>query len=286
MKRGDKDKTETAYQRLANELCEVDVSDLTLKGQDVKLDEFKRYPITEFGLPEDVAALFARLCRDKGHTVSVFQISDAPPEMEGPGLGGLYGLQYDWEDAGSVEHSVWISEKLRAIATGIERAKAILRERESRGLDSDPTDLARRARAFAFKRIREREEMQKEIDEGLRRILGPYPRRGAPMNLEGITLVRIPNGRGWTQLAFHGDQLRDLIRYSGVYRPATTPDLAVVGHFHLQMVVLRQSIPVVFTGHLVPSRVPRRPGMISHVGFPSITYGRELSIWLTRGPFN
>lgn len=277
---------EREYERLAMELCQVDVRELTLRSQGLEVAQFGKGPITEFGLPEDVAVLFARRNRDNGGGVRIFHMAETPPEMEGLSFGGLFGLQYDWQDVADIERSVWISERLRAIATAIETAEAIRRQRGSRALQTDSADHERRIRALAIRNIANRERMRVEIDEGLRRILGPYPKRSAPMVPAGIALVTIDTGRGWTQLALHGGQLRTLIRRGGVYTPPRAPDLIVMGHFHLQMVIVRRKTPVVFSGHLVMSRVHRRPGMTSHVGSPLISYGNELSITLIRGPFS
>jgi hypothetical protein len=273
------------YARLAEELCQVGIETLSLKAQGIETGEYTSWHVTEFGLPEDVAVLLATRCLDAGHGLNVFRVSGTPqdpPEMQ---LDGHLGIQYSWDAVDTIEKSVRLCEQLRAIATGIEAYDRVFRYRAARGLETSPEVYHSEALGRARRKIRERESMWSEIDRGLSRIVGPYPPGSKRVTLRGARLVKIGKENPWFQLILHGDQLRRLNRENGYYKPPQT-HLVSLGHYHVQMVILRGKIPIVFSGHLLPSRISRRPGMVSHVGWPTLTYGEELHIFLMRGPFN
>ena len=82
----------------------------------------------------------------------------------------------------------------------------------------------------------------------------------------------------------HGE-LRELIRKNAVLALPMKPDVVLMGHYHIQMALLRAGIPVLFTGHWVSRPFERRPGVISHLGGPELIFGEELKIKFRRGPF-
>ena len=70
--------------------------------------------------------------------------------------------------------------------------------------------------------------------------------------------------------AIHGDKLLDLIRRDRYEVLPVKSDIITMGHFHLQMVMMRNNTWILHSGHFSNSKMPREKGFLSHMCAPNM----------------
>jgi len=101
----------------------------------------------------------------------------------------------------------------------------------------------------SLKKVKQRNQMWNEIDEGLERLL--VGRKGQKRVMLQETKTLSPGGfKLWTM---HGQQLKELVREQTFAIRPKKVDVVVLSHYHIQMVMKRFGAWVVFSGHWTTS---------------------------------
>ena len=109
----------------------------------------------------------------------------------------------------------------------------------------------------------ERKKLWNIIEEGIRRLL-VYP-KDPSKNKVGQYSTTKPF-KGLEIRTLHGHELNKLIKQNEYDVPLVKSDIIAMGHFHLQMVLIRNSTWILHTGHFLTSKMSREIGFLSHLG--------------------
>lgn len=120
--------------------------------------------------------------------------------------------------------------------------------------------------------LSQRSSMWHEIYEGLRRLfVMPLEEWKNEKRIEG----NLSFYNGFLIRALHGHQLRRLMRQDRYNVTSQKPDLLVLGHYHLQMVLRKFDTWILMIGHWRLYSTPRKKGVISHLGAPRVTIEKD-----------
>jgi len=262
---------------ISNEIG-IDINDIRLKNYEVKINDCKncsrRWRFVDRGLSEKNIALYVyfldknnikNYCIGKGF----FEESNTSKAR--------YAICFETNTIDVLETVIRKSDIIKAIYSGKFSTEIDVNKiQQYRVLKKD--DIEKIFFSKVSSNVKSRRRMWNEIDEGIRRIIGRKPNNCRTTILPDATINKIKNCR---ILSLHGHQLRDLIQNNYYALDANgeniNVDLMMMGHYHLLMIMIRYNTIILLTGCFVGNRIGYREEFISHIGGPSLTFGKKIN---------
>jgi len=260
----------SAFTDEANNVIGLDISDLNFKNYQYDIQEFSSsthddWQFIDFGLSEENICLYLYCMNDNG--VTDFCIVNGKPDNIPNIPMHDYAICFREDAIPSHEEVIKKAENIKAIYYATQKTRnLVFNFQKHRDLSSNDIQniLSGRIRSSLHNRRR----MWHEIEEGLRRILGPKP---IGCNRDILQESQYTPVKKYLLLSIHGDQLRDFIRSNCYAVDSNNNDINVdaliLGHFHIEMIMIRFNTLIILNGHWLESIHPHRDEFLTHIGY-------------------
>jgi len=238
---------------------------LTLQDENVFLKNClqctKSFRVTENGLFVDNVALFWHFSDKTKLNDFCAGINDEHDQR----VTQPYRFCYDETILPDIETAIKAADFIFTCEVAYEKAVNVFSVRLHNNVATTDTYINTIFNKILQNRDEKRKTMWNVIEEGIKRYL-VLPRKAS--NNIASTGIKPLTAYGKKLRAIHGNEFKTLIR-NGKYNVLNTNiDLFSFGHFHLQMAMYRYSTWILQTGHFIQYRMPRKIGVLSHLGAP------------------
>lgn len=263
-----------AYKSEVKRTIGLDISDLSFENYQPEIQDFSssihnEWQCIDFGLSEENICLYLD-CLNKNGITDFCIVRGRPRNIPNAEMHD-YAICFGEEAIPSHEEVIKKTENIKAIylaTLGTKNQVVNIKKH----LDLSSNQIHNLLHKKINDSLHNRSSMWHEIEEGLRRILGTKPNRCNTTELQEYRYTPI---RDYLILTIHGNQLHDFIQTDSYavnnYNNDIVPDVLVLGHFHIMMIMIRFNTLILFNGHWLNSIYKNE--FISHIGSHTFTVG-------------